>query len=155
MSNRASRIAEVMTGEPVTISPDVGLLDALEVMRSWGMRHLPVTQNDKIVGVLSDRDIFRHLALSSVGDAKVRDAMSASPYVVTWAEGLAKIARTMADNKYGCTIVVDATGKVKGIFTTVDAMAILARLLHEPGDSEFHVMSVTDYLNHYRPVEAV
>jgi len=104
---------------------------------------------------LSDRDIYKHLALLPRQNLTVKDAMTSSPYVAQGFEMLSKIARTMADNKYGCTIVENAEGQICGIFTTIDALYILSNLLKESGESEFHTMNIEDYLRVHQPRVAV
>lgn len=143
-------VRQVMTQEPVTISPSVTLGDVIEILRNWGMRHLPVVDGDRLVGVISDRDVYKHLALGQTHKALVQDAMSQHPYAVAPSESLAKVATQMAENKFGCTVVVDADRQVKGIFTTTDALYILAQLLNRDGESEFHKMNIEDYLNHHQ-----
>ena len=46
-----------MTSHPFTVTPENSLPDAIEVMRSRGVRHLPVVEGDRVVGVLSHSDI--------------------------------------------------------------------------------------------------
>lgn len=150
MAKHPSHLNEVMTKEPVTVAPDLTLSEALDAMRSWGMRHLPVTEKGKVIGLLTERDIYKHLALGHTHKTEVREAMVINPFIVSGGETLAKVARAMADNKYGCTVVVNLKGEVSGIFTTTDALTILARLLDQSGESDFHVMSIEDYLNQYQ-----
>ena len=52
----ATRLAEVMTPQPQTIHPDEPFLHALRIMHKGGFRHLPVTEFDRPLGVVSVRD---------------------------------------------------------------------------------------------------
>ena len=62
---KATRLSEVMTRDPVTISPDTGLRDAAEIMFQKWFRHLPVVApNGKVVGVISLRDLLTLVAES-------------------------------------------------------------------------------------------
>lgn len=61
--NKPTNVGDSMVSDPITIESNVGLLDAQEIMRAWGMRHLPVVEGEKLVGVLSDRDIYRAISL--------------------------------------------------------------------------------------------
>lgn len=47
-----------MTGEPMTVSPDTETDEAAVIMASQGFRHLPVVEDDKVVGVVSLRDVL-------------------------------------------------------------------------------------------------
>jgi CBS domain-containing protein len=52
----ATTLADVMTPKPVSVSPDATVLQAMGEMRDNNLRHLPVSQNGKVVGVVSIRD---------------------------------------------------------------------------------------------------
>ena len=54
-----SRVADWMTGDPVTASPDMDAGEATEIMMSQGFRHLPVVDGKNIAGIVSLRDILR------------------------------------------------------------------------------------------------
>lgn len=51
-------LSEVMTENPDTLSPDDSVYDALELMRTRRYRHLPVTKDDHIIGMISIRDLY-------------------------------------------------------------------------------------------------
>jgi CBS domain-containing protein len=55
------RIGEVMTRSPVTVSPDVGIVDAAHLMAARGIRHLPVVEGDSLHGMVGIRDVMRTL----------------------------------------------------------------------------------------------
>ncbi|MGE3684317.1 MAG: HPP family protein [Bdellovibrionales bacterium] len=132
--------------EPVFISPEVELSDALEIMRSWGMRHLPVTAKDgSVIGVVSERDIFRDMAMNSTLRVTVRDRMSTKPFTVTPDSLISEMAETMANHKYGCAVVVGPKG-ICGIFTTTDAMNILGKVLRNAEHERYSKLSIAEYL---------
>jgi acetoin utilization protein AcuB len=117
---------------PFTIGRDQPLSRAHQMMREHGIRHLPVLDGGRLVGVVSSRDLYFIETLRDVDSTsvKVDEAMTESPYVVTTDTPLHDVANAMAEHHYGCAIVTDAKG-VAGIFTTVDGMRTLARLLDE------------------------
>lgn len=134
-----------MTKQPISIGPHVSLTDAMEIMRSWGMRHLPVTEkNGEVTGLLSERDLWRYAALHPGAKATVQDAMVSEPYVVEPDELLVDVVEAMATRKFGCAIVANDKG-LCGIFTTTDAMRILADLLRDPGGGAAKVIKIADY----------
>ena len=55
----SARVADWMTGDPVTASPDMETGEATELMMSQGFRHLPVMDGNTITGIVSLRDILR------------------------------------------------------------------------------------------------
>ncbi len=54
----ATQLAEVMTGNLVTLGPKAAAVDALRLMRDIGFRHLPVVEDDHIYGIISLRDFI-------------------------------------------------------------------------------------------------
>ncbi len=123
--NRASRdIADFMTRAPHSIGRDQTLATAHRMMRTHRVRHLPVLDGGKLLGIVSQRDLYFIETLQSVEMENVRvdEAMSPETYHVTPTTPLEEVVQAMAEHKYGCAIVVDAKGAVVGIFTTVDAL---------------------------------
>ena len=53
-----TKIKEIMTKNPDTISPNKTTIDAIKIMKSKGFRHLPVIEKNQIVGILSMRDLY-------------------------------------------------------------------------------------------------
>jgi acetoin utilization protein AcuB len=123
-------IRAFMSPSPHTIGVDQTLAAAAEVMRAQRVRHLPVLDGGKLVGILSDRDVA--LVLSLPGSAPERiavaEAMSPDPHALGPDSDLEWVAADMAAQKHGSTVVVEG-GKVVGIFTTVDALRALQELL--------------------------
>ena len=52
------KLGDIMTANPMTVSPDDSAMDALELMRERKFRHLPVAENGKVVGMVSIRDLY-------------------------------------------------------------------------------------------------
>ena len=115
-----------MTPSPVVIGHDQTLAYAHRVMREHEVRHLPVLDGGRLVGVVSQRDLHLVETLRDVDPERVtvEEAMTPEPFTVHPEAPLAEIARAMADHKYGSAVVVE-DGKVVGIFTTVDALRAL------------------------------
>ncbi len=123
-------IARHMTPSPATIQADRSLAEAHRLMRRHGIRHLPVLAGGALVGILSVRDLHLLETLRGVDPEKVAvdEAMTRSPYTVEPDAPVEKVAETLARHKWGSAVVVDA-GKVVGMFTTTDALRLLARFL--------------------------
>ena len=51
-----TRLAEAMTANPVTITPETLAVDALRLMTEVGFRHLPIVENERVRGIISLRD---------------------------------------------------------------------------------------------------
>lgn len=128
MSRRT--VQEFMSIAPVVVSSDRTLAEARRLMRERGIRHLPVVDRGRLVGVVSQRDLYLLETIRGVdpGTETVREAMAPEPYAVPPDAPLEAVAAAMAENKFGSAVVVDR-GAVIGLFTTVDALRALAAVL--------------------------
>jgi acetoin utilization protein AcuB len=128
-------LQDFMTTSPHIIGRDQTLEAAHKIMRSNGIRHLPVLHGGHIVGILSQRDLALIETLTDVDPAKVAvdEAMSTSVFAAEPSAPLAQIAATMAEHKYGCCVAMTGA-KVVGILTTVDICRALCALLEPKGD---------------------
>lgn len=119
-----------MTKALVTIGVDQTLEHAKRVIYAESIRHLPVLNGGKLVGVISDRDIKLAYAVDGARakDLKVGDASSGEVYSVTAECPLKDVAHQMAERSIGCTIIQDGHGKVIGIFTATDACKVLSQM---------------------------
>jgi acetoin utilization protein AcuB len=124
-------IESLMTRTAHTISW-VDTLDVAEkLMEEHEIRHLPVLDDGKLVGALSDREMKLAIAMSAFQPERIRvaDACSHVAYAVHPSTPISTVAHTMADKRYGSAIVVDDDHQVLGIFTTTDACRALAAAL--------------------------
>jgi CBS domain-containing protein len=60
-SSKDTVVAEIMTKNPITVSPDTTIDDCMNVMSEKRIRHLPVTENAVLVGMISIGDVVRHI----------------------------------------------------------------------------------------------
>jgi acetoin utilization protein AcuB len=123
-------IESFMTASPHTIGKEQTLSTAHRLMREARIRHLPVLEGGVLVGVVSagDLDFVETLRDVDPEQLSVAQAMTQDVFAVGPKEPLRNVAQQMADNKYGSVVVQDH-GKVVGVFTTVDAMRALLKLL--------------------------
>jgi acetoin utilization protein AcuB len=122
-------IGTYMTPCPITIGVEQPLRRAHELMRQHDVRHLPVLRAGQVVGMLSMRDLHFIETLRDVDPdvVRVEEAMTAEPYAVGKGTRLAKVAASMAARRLGSAVIVEK-GKVVGVFTTTDALRVLAAL---------------------------
>lgn len=132
-------VEHIMSREPACIAPGATLRAARELMRERNCRRLPVVENGKLVGILSDRDVSRAtnspfiLRERNFDDAlldqlTVRACMSQRPITVTPRTPIVDAAKLMRDRKIGGLPVVDKETLV-GIVTETDLLHYLIRLL--------------------------
>jgi acetoin utilization protein AcuB len=130
MSKPIPTISKYMTTVPRTVDSETTLLTATRVMREGGFRHLPVMQGERLLGIITDRDIRLVESFDNVDAEKttVGEAMTDAPYAVPPETPLDEVVATMAEHKYGSAVVVQ-NAKVVGVFTTVDVCRALSELL--------------------------
>lgn len=123
-------VQKFMTYVPKSIGFDQTISQASDFMKKLHLRHLPVLRGGKLVGILTDRDIKLVLGFKDVNPEimKVEEAYTPDPYFTSPDAPLNEVVAQMAQNKYGCALVVD-NGKLVGIFTETDALKALSTLL--------------------------
>ena len=124
-----------MTKSVVTIEASEPVITAKRLMAQKSIRHLPVTQNNQVVGILSDRDLKLAQAVSdddqfdqrrTAGDICIHNVYSVSP------EAPARnVLSYMAKERIGSALVVNENGTPVGIITAVDACRIFSRFLEK------------------------
>jgi acetoin utilization protein AcuB len=123
-----------MTAFPYFIDVDADIADAKKMMAEHGIRHLPVTEGDKLIGLVSDRDIKRAQTAEEGAlpdeDLSVGDAVIGEAFVVDVTETLDNVLLEMWERKIGSVLVLDA-GTLAGIFTCSDACRLFADRLRE------------------------
>ncbi|HEY8270861.1 MAG TPA: CBS domain-containing protein [Pseudobdellovibrionaceae bacterium] len=123
-------IEKYMTTSPHSIGADQPLIKAEKMMREFNIRHLPVLDGGKLIGILSDRDVkfiesFKDVDPQTV---TVSEACTEEPYIVSPKAPLNEVCSEMAQHKYGSVLVMD-NNKLVGIFTWIDALEALNTLL--------------------------
>lgn len=121
-----------MTPAPEVIGAQADTSTALERMQALGVRHLPVMDRDRLVGVLSEHDLrsvraFLDYAPGEVGPT-VGELCTRDPLVVGPDDPLDEAATAMADRRVGSALVVEGTELV-GIMTSVDLCKGLTELV--------------------------
>jgi acetoin utilization protein AcuB len=130
-----------MARPAVTVDIDASSRAAIELMKSRGIRHLPVVDEGRLVGIVTDRDL-RHIFFDpSMGDrldgVDVILARRAVRHVMSWAVvsigprmEMRQAARLMHERKIGALPVVDA-GRVIGMLTEHDVLRAFATIIPE------------------------
>ena len=132
MARPIETVGKHMTANPLAIEKTKKLEEAQRLMREHGIRHLPVVDGGKLCGILSDRDVHLTRSLRAVdhGTMLVGDAMTPNPVSYTSTTPLKDVAQLMSQFRCGSILVVDQ-GRLVGIFTTVDALRVLADKIEE------------------------
>jgi acetoin utilization protein AcuB len=124
-------VEEFTTPEPITVSEDMSIDDLQRLMAENGIRHLPVVREERMVGVISDRDVRVVAGLTYAERFQVTagDLMTPDPLIVNANAHLDEVALAMSERKVGSAIVLDADGKLLGIFTATDALNALIEVV--------------------------
>lgn len=122
----------VMTPFPHSVKAGDPLLRAQALMEEQQIRHLPVTEDDRLVGILTDRDLKRaldpELGLPPKDKLLVRDVFLADAYVVEGGEPLDEVLEHMAEKHIGSALVT-RDGLLIGILTATDACRLFSEHL--------------------------
>jgi acetoin utilization protein AcuB len=127
--------ADTMTKSLVTITFEQPITEAYAMMQQWGVRHLPVRDNEgKIVGILADSDIYRAMMPDRPGFAEgqtVADFMSWPAISIDESMGISDVAEAMITEKVSAFLVTKDGGEPTGIVTNEDLLRVLQRILAE------------------------
>jgi acetoin utilization protein AcuB len=131
---RIPAIKTVMTPFPYSVDAGATVDVALDFMREHQIRHLPVTDDGQLAGMISDRDIKLMMgpdfAYPKGSELRVRDAMIRDAYIIDLGTRLDEVLQHMADQQLGSAIVT-RKGKLAGVFTVTDACQAFAAHLRE------------------------
>lgn len=132
-------IGDRMSKPVITISPDMPISEALNLMKKEHIRRAPVVKDGKLAGIVSDKDLLNaspspvttlsiwemNYLLSKV---TVSQVMTSNVLIVTEDTPIEQAARIMADNKIGGLPVL-RDGHVVGIITETDLFKVFLELL--------------------------
>lgn len=144
-------VADIMTPKPAVVRPDTPLRDVIGEMKLHGCRQLPVVDGEKLIGIITDRDIRlvmnsplvlheRSEDLKLLKDTTAETVMTPDPMTIE-ASASAKLAAALLQTyKFGGLPVVD-NGRLVGIVTVSDILNSYIYLLNNvvPDQETEHV----------------
>lgn len=114
-------IREAMTPSVRTITPSTSLSEAACIMAEIDAGALPVVENDKLVGMLTDRDIaIRGIACGKTGDTPTREAMTNEVLYCFEDDEADDVCENMADIQVRRLPVVNRSKRLVGIVSLAD-----------------------------------
>jgi acetoin utilization protein AcuB len=134
------RVVDIMTRDPLTVTPSETVGQAEELMAENKIRQLPVVRGRELVGIITDRDLrsFLSSSLLSTPDArdqalstKVIDVMTTDPLTLASDDELQEAVQLLLDEKIGGIPVVDEAEGLVGIVTYVDMLRCFLNRLQE------------------------
>jgi acetoin utilization protein AcuB len=131
------KVRELMTGAPITVSPDTPVFDARQTMIKERIRHLLVIEADRLVGIVTDRDIRLNLPSQAtslsmwevnylLAKLTVSKVMTTSVIIIGPDQEATDAARLMLEHKIGALPVLDGS-RLIGILTETDVLRAFAR----------------------------
>ncbi len=121
-----------MTSFPYFARTQDSALELEKIMDQRGIRHLPIQEDGKLVGIVSERDLHHIVKRSAHAEEKerlrARDIMVTQPYVVAFNTPLSEVMAQMARRRIGAAIVT-RRGKLAGILSTMDVCRLFAEYL--------------------------
>ena len=128
-------VRKIMVTDVVALDRNASLGSAKDIMDRRRLRHFPVVENGNVVGVVSQRDVFRASLASMLGykertekafldNLSIKGIMSDPPITVTADTGISEAARLMVEKKVGCLPVVDGN-RLIGLVTDTDFLKVL------------------------------
>jgi acetoin utilization protein AcuB len=137
------RVKDWMSPSPVTVPADHGVFAARRLMEERRIRHLPITRDGELVGIVTDRDIRLNLPSPAtslsvwevnyiLGRLTVGEVMTRTLVVIGPERDIAAAARLMVDHRIGALPVVDG-GRLVGLITETDLLRALLHREQSPG----------------------
>lgn len=134
------KVVDVMTRNPLVMTPAETVGQADELMAENRIRQLPVVERGAMLGIITDRDIRSFLAQSSLLEpeerakaltTKVRDIMTTEPLTLSPDDELQEAVELLIEEKIGGIPVVDEAEGLVGIVTYVDVLRCFLNRLQE------------------------
>ncbi len=126
------KIKDWITTEIITISPEASVKEAFGLMKSMGIRHLPVVKEGMLKGIVTDRDLRRpkisdvfktwHELYRIDDDIQVEDVMITPVITLGQDATIQEAAKLMAQNRIGAIPIVDPKKKLVGIIVESDIL---------------------------------
>jgi CBS domain-containing protein len=114
-------IRDAMTPNPTTVGPSTTAREAAQKMKSEDVGSLPIVEGDRLVGVVTDRDLaIRVLAEDKSAETAVSEIASKDVVTIDPQQGLEEAARLMAEHQVRRLPVCEENGRLVGVVAQAD-----------------------------------
>ena len=122
-------VSDVMTRDPVFATPEASVEVVAKMMVAGNCGEIPICDNGKVLGIVTDRDITCRTVARGIDAAKTRarDVMTVLPVTVEESEPVARAVALMKTERLRRLPVVNAHGTIVGIISQVDIAARSSR----------------------------
>lgn len=119
--NARRRCREIMTRNVTTATRETSLRDAAILMRDGDMGAMPIVENGKLVGIVTDRDmVVRGIAENKSADTSIGDVMTAEIFSVKEDDFVFEAIRLMGDKQVRRVPIINEAGELVGIIAMAD-----------------------------------
>lgn len=119
--NARRRCKEIMTRQVTTATREMSLQDVAILMREGDMGSLPVVENGKLAGIVTDRDVVvRAVAENKSADTPIGDVMTTEVFSVKEDDFVFEAIRLMGDRQVRRVPITDEAGELVGIIAMAD-----------------------------------
>jgi CBS domain-containing protein len=114
-------VQEAMTSNPAAVTPDTTVQEAARLMKSEDVGALPIVEDGRIIGVVTDRDLsIRVVAEARDAETPVREVASKDIVTIDPHQSLEEAARLMAEHQVRRLPVVEEDGRLVGVLAQAD-----------------------------------
>jgi len=132
-------VKEWMAAKPIVIEEETSIMKATQLMKEHGIRRIPVVRKNRLVGIISDRDIKEaapskatsldvHELYYLLSEVKAKDIMTANPLTIRENDSVEKAAVIMLNNRISGLPVIDENGHVLGLITQTDVFKVMVSI---------------------------
>ena len=122
------KVRNWIKSDPYTITRTALLQDAVTMMKTHDIRHLPVVDGEKLVGFVTESDLRQFSFPSMVEDIPVYQVMVTNPLTIDADASIEEAARIIHDNKIGGLPVL-SDGKLYGVITASDLLSAFIEVM--------------------------
>ncbi len=130
LNSKPFKVSDLMSRKIIAIGPEDEIGHILKSMEEFRFRHLPVVEGDKLIGLVTHRDLL-HASSSFlsdrakerdeiIGHVHVKDIMQTEVLTASPSDRLSEVGLLLWEAKVGCVCVVDDDEKLVGIITEAD-----------------------------------
>jgi acetoin utilization protein AcuB len=123
------KVGDWMVRDVVSVTQDHTIQDCVDLMKKHSIRHLPVLENGKLVGLVTEGDLRQVFLASLIEELSLKDVMINDPITVTPDTEIEDAAKVIFYNKIGGLPVVDEQERLLGIITVADILAAFIELM--------------------------
>lgn len=130
---RAMEVNEIMHTDLAVLTPQASLKDVADLMKDRDIRHVPIVEGGRVVGIISDRDIRLYIAdlFESQGETNreasrktltIRNVMQSKPVQVDPSADVSEVVDLLLEYRIGAVLVSDTQGALRGIVSYEDIL---------------------------------